>query len=525
MRRQSARTFSQSRAALLCGSAVLLLLFGVNTTFFSSTWCDRRMQSVTDQKDREMREALEQLQQSLEQQTATLERLHAARAGSRGRIDRLKRASRSAREAVELQVASAGDAAMHDSVEADRQEQARSARRQAVTASDRQEAQQPALSSSLAVGAAALASVPFPNAASAGSLAPCRIAVVVIAYNRPRYLERSLSSVFSRHPGGDAFPVFVSQDGVNDDVTAVVRRHGARSLVHPRRAIDLKDAPAFLRKAPGYAYLSVHYGWALRTLFGAPQGYEGVIILEEDLEVAPDFFDYFNATAPLLYQDASLLAVSAFNDNGQPRYASDETVVHRSDFFPGLGWLLTRRLWDELDAKWPEEKGCWDDWMREPAQRRGRSSIRPETSRSRTFGEKGTSMSQFYSKFLAPIQFAPAPAVWQGRNLSFLMKEQYDAAFDAQLAAARLRSLTEARALGGGGGSGGSDSPVRISYSSAAELKRMSHELGIMEDLKAGVPRTGYRGVVHLRIGGTPVLLAPTFKVDQDITKPLSERP
>jgi len=67
--------------------------------------------------------------------------------------------------------------------------------------------------------------------------------------------------------------------------------------------------------------------------------------------------------APLLYQDASLLAVSAFNDNGQPRYASDETVVHRSDFFPGLGWLLTRRLWDELDAKWPEEKGCWDDWM------------------------------------------------------------------------------------------------------------------------------------------------------------------
>lgn len=162
---------------------------------------------------------------------------------------------------------------------------------------------------------------------------------------------------------------------------------------------------------------------------------------------------------------------------------------------------------------------------REPAQRRGRSSIRPETSRSRTFGEKGTSMSQFYSKFLAPIQFAPAPAVWQGRNLSFLMKEQYDAAFDAQLAAARPRSLTEARALGGWGGSGGSDSPVRISYSSAAELKRMSHELGIMEDLKAGVPRTGYRGVVHLRIGGTPVLLAPTFKVDQDITKPLSERP
>jgi hypothetical protein len=297
MRRQSGRAFSKSRAALLCGSAILLLLFGYNTSFFSSTWCERRVQSVTDEKDRELKEAMEQLQQSLEQQTATLERLHAARAGSRGGLGRLKRASRNAREAVELQGASAGESPLRDSLEAERQEQARSARRQAVAESEQEKIQQqPAVASTLPLGAAALASVPFPTAASVGSLTPFRIAVVVIAYNRPDYLERALSSVFSRHPGGDAFPVFVSQDGANDAVTAVVRRHGARSLVHPRRALDLKAAPAFLRKAPGYAYLSVHYGWALRTLFGAPQGYEGVIILEEDLEVAPDFFDYFNAT-------------------------------------------------------------------------------------------------------------------------------------------------------------------------------------------------------------------------------------
>jgi hypothetical protein len=293
MRRQPGQAFSQSRAALLYGSATLLLLLGINATFFfSSTWCDRRVQGTTDEKDRELNEAMEQLQQSLDQQTATLERVHAARTGSLGGVDRLKRGSRIAREAIELQGVSARETPR---VEAERQEQARSARRRAVTASEQQGAQQLGATSNSAFGATALASAPFPNAA-VGSLDPCRIAVVVIAYNRPHYLERSLSSVFSRHPGGDAFPVFVSQDGANDDVTAVVRRHGARSLVHPRRAIDLQDAPAFLRKAPGYAYLSVHYGWALRTLFGAPQRYEGVIILEEDLELASDFFDYFNAT-------------------------------------------------------------------------------------------------------------------------------------------------------------------------------------------------------------------------------------
>ena len=33
----------------------------------------------------------------------------------------------------------------------------------------------------------------------------------------------------------------------------------------------------------------------------------------------------------------------------------------------------------------------WDDWMREPAQRLERACIRPEVSRTRTFGKKGVS--------------------------------------------------------------------------------------------------------------------------------------
>jgi len=225
--------------------------------------------------------------------------------------------------------------------------------------------------------------------------------------------------------------------------------------------------------------------------------------------------------APLLYQDPSLLTISAFNDNGQLRYASDPSAVYRSDFFPGLGWLLSRRLWEELGPKWPEEKGFWDDWMREPPQRRGRSSIRPEVSRSRTFGQKGTSMSQFYTKYLAPIQFDPSGGVsWIGRDLTPLLKEKYEANFHALLKMARVVLLNEALALGHSADADGA--PVRVMYSSAKELKTISHELGIMEDLKAGVPRTGYHGVIQLRMGRTPVLLAPSYKVDQDITKPIT---
>ena len=80
---------------------------------------------------------------------------------------------------------------------------------------------------------------------------------------------------------------------------------------------------------------------------------------------------YFTATAPLLEKDRTLLAVSAFNDNGQAAYRGDPVALHRSDFFPGLGWLMTRSLWTELGPKWPNEMGFWDDWLREPPQRQG----------------------------------------------------------------------------------------------------------------------------------------------------------
>ena len=68
-----------------------------------------------------------------------------------------------------------------------------------------------------------------------------------------------------------------------------------------------------------------------------------------------------------------------------------EDLLHRSDFFPGLGWLLTKTVWNEIKTNWP--KGFWDDWMRKPEQRRDRACIRPEVSRTGISpeGKKGVS--------------------------------------------------------------------------------------------------------------------------------------
>jgi len=50
----------------------------------------------------------------------------------------------------------------------------------------------------------------------------------------------------------------------------------------------------------------------------------------------------------------------------------------------------------------------------------------------------------------------------------------------------------------------------------------MCKTLGIMDDLKAGVPRTAYHGVITLRVRGVRVFIAASYPVDQDITKRLT---
>ena len=75
----------------------------------------------------------------------------------------------------------------------------------------------------------------------------------------------------------------------------------------------------------------------------------------DDLDVSPDLFSYFVATLPLLVKDPSLWCVSAWNDNGKYDLVDTNSphLLHRTDFFPGLGWMLTRAVWQELSPKWP----------------------------------------------------------------------------------------------------------------------------------------------------------------------------
>jgi hypothetical protein len=102
----------------------------------------------------------------------------------------------------------------------------------------------------------------------------------------------------------------------------------------------------------------------------------GLIFLEEDLEIAPDFFTYFEATTPLMERDSSIYCVSAWNDHGQRGRVKDNRALYRTDIIPGLGWYINSKIGLELALKWPITN--WDDWMRLPGVKNGRSCIFPE---------------------------------------------------------------------------------------------------------------------------------------------------
>ncbi|KAG8461260.1 hypothetical protein KFE25_002449 [Diacronema lutheri] len=343
------------------------------------------------------------------------------------------------------------------------------------------------------------------SAAMSPPTPPTPHAVVIFAYNRPAYLERALRSVLSRLPAEGGYTVAVSQDGDDPQVAAVVAREGNGKVLHLRHARAEVVLEPKQRRFLGYYCLAQHYGWALSELLGTRR-FESVIILEDDIEVAPDFFDYFKAMAPLLEEDPTILTISAFSDNGQPQHVHDPAAVYRSDFFPGLGWLMTRKLWAELGPKWPHS--FWDDWLREPANRKGRVSIRPEISRTYTYGVKGVSSGQF-SNFLRSMQLAQGGVDWAATDVRWLQRDAYDRIFDAQLAAA---AEVAPHALAARGADDCGDQ--RISYSSHKEFARIAKQLGLMPELKAGVPRTGYRGVVTFRRGACRVFLAPSYDID-----------
>eukprot|EP00049_Salpingoeca_infusionum_P023851 m.14158 g.14158 ORF g.14158 m.14158 type:complete len:473 (-) comp6152_c0_seq2:1742-3160(-) len=331
-------------------------------------------------------------------------------------------------------------------------------------------------------------------------------AVVVLACNRPT-VDRCLQLLLKYRPSAEQFPIVVSQDCGHKPTAKVIQGFVEEydNIIHIEQP-DLSEPqvePRF-RGMGGYYKIARHYKWMLTQVFDKYK-YDAVIIVEDDLDVAPDFFSYFSMGKALLQADPTLWCVSAWNDNGKSEHVVDPRKLYRSDFFGGLGWMMRRELWvNELGAKWPNR--FWDDWMREHEQRRDRACIRPEISRTRTFGKVGVSNGQFYDQYLRYIKLNTEPVPWLDEDVSYLLKSHYDPGFKkAVYEQSTLVSVETALS----GSATGNQLRVEYDYSNKRAFDQLATRLGIMKDLKDGVPRMAYMGVVTFHFKGKLVHIAP----------------
>jgi alpha-1,3-mannosyl-glycoprotein beta-1,2-N-acetylglucosaminyltransferase len=352
-------------------------------------------------------------------------------------------------------------------------------------------------------------------------LLPHESPLLIFTCQRANYLRETLADVLRYIPQDCKIgcPVIISQDGNNPEVTSVItefkrtfRDEKNIELVHFQHKSTLRRGSKSLNS---YQALAIHYGWALSKLF-SDETRKRVIILEEDLHIAPDFFGYFASMAEFLERDETLLAVSAFNDNGFEGMVRDAHRVLRSDFFPGLGWMMTRSTYESLGTWAPN--GYWDDWLREPPQRRNRQVLRPEISRTFHFGSQGGASNNMFGDRLTKIHLNSENVQWiipekdgpqeQSPPYSYLRTpEAFDQYYWTLIEKSQLvDSVSEALEIS-------TTMNARIEYTSHEEFQKLAKRLDIMDDEKAGIHRTEYKKVVETRPHGEFfIFLTPPWK-------------
>ncbi|CAH8849089.1 unnamed protein product [Trichobilharzia szidati] len=338
------------------------------------------------------------------------------------------------------------------------------------------------------------------------------IPVLIIACNRPsvnRPIDKllQLKTEFRRQQTFN-FPIFVSHacDDYNTAVTLDAYQNSI-TVIKPNAPLTKPIMGPSRRVFEGYRHVSHHYKWALDQMF-LVRNFSAVIIVEDDLDLAPDFLSYFAGMFPILARDNTLFCVSAFNDNGRLELIDVKRpdLLYRTDFFPGLGWMLLNTFWMEIREGWPDV--YWDEYLRKPYVRKGRACIRPEISRSITFGRIGISQGQYFDSHLKHIKLNDIKINFQYMDLSYLEESVYRK---------NLQSLVYTDSIEMDINSfinnqidmSEISKPIRIIYHNRKEFEEIAKHFKLMSDFKSGVSRNAYMGVVPIYVNNRRVYIAP----------------
>ncbi|EFC50011.1 N-acetylglucosaminylaminotransferase [Naegleria gruberi] len=235
---------------------------------------------------------------------------------------------------------------------------------------------------------------------------PSSFIIAIVATKRPYYLEatlRSLQQVLYYNPKN----TYIYQYGDDKVINQIARKYDI-SMIHNQILTSYEGR----QLTEGAEHISLHYKYIIGHVFDNHKDVKHFIIVEDDMLFAPDFLLYFAQTAKFLHEDESIYAISAYNDNGMRGKVKYDNMVYRTDFMIGLGWLVSRRIWEkEWRYKWP--RSHWDHFLRADNNRLGRQIIFPEVPRIYHSGYTGTHSTvalyerYFRNHLLNPNGFSP----------------------------------------------------------------------------------------------------------------------
>ena len=190
-----------------------------------------------------------------------------------------------------------------------------------------------------------------------------KTALVILTYNRAQYLLETANrilEVLSSASTNYLVDVFIAIDG-DDTVTK-----NMATSIQSRFLDSLPDCPVELIEHKrtvvegdtGYNYVARNMKNAFDTVL-VTNKYDQAIILDvspsescemqDDMFIAEDFFDYFSAMSFILYEDPSVYAISAYNDNGQDSFILDNSIP---------SFLSSLQHWSFVATSLQEVHGC-----------------------------------------------------------------------------------------------------------------------------------------------------------------------
>lgn len=202
--------------------------------------------------------------------------------------------------------------------------------------------------------------------------------IIITGGNRPIYLYQSLKS-YLKAPGSIKRNFHILLGTLDNSTSDLLKLLNISfTYLHPSTYGQKKFVSfAFYRKV--YQYVYENY-----------KDTEYVIFLEEDVEVAQDFFMYIKHVLPLLKKDKTLYCIAGFSDTGLLFLAYNESVLQRASVQVGWGYVVSMEFIEEALIEWSlavvfHEKSVYDAFLYNMV-RGNRECILPAVSRTRHFG-------------------------------------------------------------------------------------------------------------------------------------------